>query len=109
MLNLNQQERNIMIFLITVFLSGTGINLLVRLYSPTKTISYYSRDIGKIDLNSADLDSLITVPGVGEKLAQRILDYRETRGKFSSLEELKDIKGLSGSRLEKIKEHFFLR
>lgn len=55
-----------------------------------------------VDVNSADLDALMTLPGIGPVLAQRILDYRTVNGPFRSLEELANVKGIGAKRLEAI-------
>lgn len=47
-----------------------------------------------IDLNNATLAELETLPGVGPVLAQRILDHRTTNGRFSSVDELRDVSGI---------------
>ena len=55
-----------------------------------------------IFLNSADKDDLMALPGVGELLAQRILDYRQTHGSFRSAEELLNVEGIGEKRLAEI-------
>jgi competence protein ComEA len=47
-----------------------------------------------VDLNTADLAALDTLPGVGPVLAQRILEYRTTNGPFRSVDELNDVSGI---------------
>lgn len=49
----------------------------------------------QIDLNSADADTLATLPGVGTALAQRIVDYRIVNGSFASIDELGDVGGVT--------------
>jgi len=56
---------------------------------------------GKININSADSKSLETLPGVGEKKAVLIIEYRKTH-KFKSKEELKKIKGIGEKTFQKI-------
>ena len=49
---------------------------------------------GKVNLNTATLDQLEQLPGVGPVLAQRILDWREANGHFSSVDELREVSGI---------------
>lgn len=49
---------------------------------------------GKVDLNSADVTTLETLPGVGPVLAQRIVDWRTEHGGFSSVDELGEVSGI---------------
>ena len=49
---------------------------------------------GLVDLNTADLATLETLPGVGPVLAQRILDWRTEHGRFTAVEELGEVSGI---------------
>ncbi len=49
---------------------------------------------GLVDLNRATLEELDTLPGVGPVLAQRILDWRDANGQFSSVDELQEVSGI---------------
>lgn len=55
-----------------------------------------------IDLNQADKEMLMALPGIGEVLACRILDYREENGPFSAVEQLLNVNGIGKQRLEDI-------
>jgi competence protein ComEA len=59
---------------------------------------------GPVHLNTATLEQLDALPGVGPVTAQKILDYREQHGAFSSIEELDAIPGIGPARLEQLRE-----
>jgi competence protein ComEA len=57
----------------------------------------------RIDLNQATWVELLQLPGIGESLARRILDYREQHGPFESVDELDHIKGIGPKTIEKLR------
>ena len=57
-----------------------------------------------IDLNTASLEDLMTLPRIGQTLAQRILDYRAQYGKFSAPEQLMDVDGIGETTYEGLKD-----
>lgn len=56
-----------------------------------------------LDLNRATPDELTSLPGVGPALALRIVRARETAGRFASVDDLRRVKGLSVTRLERLR------
>ena len=56
-----------------------------------------------INLNTATQQELELLPGIGKSYAQRIIEYRETIGEFTSVEELINVKGIGEKTLEKLK------
>lgn len=58
---------------------------------------------GDINVNTADLETLMTLPGVGEVIGQRIIETREAVGRFSYPEDLLLVPGIGEKRLEAIR------
>ena len=60
--------------------------------------------MAKISVNSASLDELVTLPGVGKKKAEAIIAYREKYGNFTSIEQLAEVKGIGSKMVDKLKD-----
>ena len=61
-----------------------------------------------IDINKADLNKLKSLPGIGEKTAQKILDYIKVNGNFKKLENLQKVKGIGQAKFNNIKKYIFI-
>jgi competence protein ComEA len=57
----------------------------------------------KININTADAEQLATLPGIGQVKAEAIIKYREDKGKFKNINDLKEVKGIGDKLIEKIK------
>ncbi len=57
-----------------------------------------------ININTADAQTLDSLPGVGPSTAQKIIDYRETEGAFQDINDLKKIKGIGEAKFAKLKD-----
>jgi len=63
-----------------------------------------SASMGKVNINTATASELEALPGVGEVIAQRIVDYRTANGPFGSVDELIDVSGIGESTLASMRE-----
>jgi len=109
MLGLTRQERQIILFFIITSFIGIGVSFIAKAFPRFAAASSEFQDVAKIDLNRADKNLFMIVPGIKEKLAQRIIDYRKENNGFRDVEELKQIKGISEAKYEKIKNSFCVR
>lgn len=64
--------------------------------------------LSSTDLNAADRQQLMALPGVGEVLSRRIMDYREENGGFAAVEELVRVKGIGEKTLEKVRKYVYV-
>lgn len=108
MFTLTPQERQAVSFLTIIALVGIGINCLLKHSSFARILTDIREEAVKINLNQADKEMLMGVSGIGEKTAQRIIEYRLAHGDFRHPEELRRIKGITKSRYEAIKDYFTL-
>lgn len=56
-------------------------------------------DVPPLDINTAPAEELAALPGIGEVLAGRIVDYRTANGPFETVEELTNVSGIGGKKL----------
>lgn len=61
---------------------------------------------GKVNLNTATVEQLSTVPGVGPKLAARIVEQRQKSGSFKSVQDILAVKGIGEKNLVKLQTYF---
>lgn len=62
-----------------------------------------SSEAPQVNLNSADLEQLQQLDGVGEKKAQKIIDYRTAKGQFKTIEDIKNVSGFGDKTFERLK------
>jgi competence protein ComEA len=64
---------------------------------------------GQVDINTADADTLATIPGIGPGLAERIVAFRTSNGPFASVDELLDVSGITDRRLDALLPYVIAR
>lgn len=112
--NLTQQERQIIAFIIAVAIFGIGANCFFKKYPCEEIISDHLTDskesgLDQVNLNNATIARLISLPGIGVKTAERIVEYRLENGPFSTIEQLKTVKGIGTVKFDRIKEYLVIK
>lgn len=69
----------------------------------------YSSTNNKININKATQTELETIPGVGPSTALKIINYRNANGKFSKIEDIKNISGIGDAKFESMKDYISVK
>ncbi|MGH9462982.1 MAG: ComEA family DNA-binding protein [Vicinamibacteria bacterium] len=77
-----------MLVLISVVLLGVGSNAF------SQSASTNASDEAQVNLNTATVEQLVELPGIGEAVATRIVAYRDANGSFGKIEELMNVRGI---------------
>lgn len=87
-----------------------GCAAIVCVSAATPQVSYAQQEQAPVaapkttvNLNTATIEQLTTLPGIGPKTAERILEYRTKNGSFKKIEELMNIKGIGEKNFLKLK------
>lgn len=87
------------LLVVTLFIGfGVTANPLAQEVHTDEVANIITDELQPIDINSAPIEQLTLLPGVGQKKAQAIIDHRQTHGRFDSLESLLQVKGI-GERI----------
>ncbi|MBI2429412.1 MAG: helix-hairpin-helix domain-containing protein [Ignavibacteriales bacterium] len=124
-----KNEQKVFLFLSAVFLSGVAIKVYKTYVIPqaVQQFDYSASDsvfnersrlliedtltasskgvLRKININTATKTELMTLPGIGEATAERIMLYREEKGSFKQINEMRKVKGIGEKKFEKLKPH----
>lgn len=103
----NQKHREGLFFLLCLAATGICAGLAFRFAVPlqaqtpqtlpdTKALAEYTQ----VELNTADADALCTLPGVGPRNAQAILDYRAQHGSFAQVEDAAQVPGITQAMVD---------
>ena len=108
MLNLTKQERTVLLFLAAVVLVGSLLQIVSKKFASFSrffefTQQRYSQN--KINLNTADLQTLKKVSYIGDSTARAILEARRQKGGFKTVDDLLAVKGIGSRKFEIIKPY----
>jgi comEA protein len=114
------QERTVVIILASLWMLGiavkaakdhfnSGTDQITLIGSNADVVDFYAglneQDIesaGKVDINTAEMEELKSLPGIGEKTAEKIINKRNELGAFSLLEDLMLVHGIGQKTFEKL-------
>ena len=97
MFYLTKQERMVVLALAFVLFLGAMVQYAFQKYPQIKDfVNFADSDFAyeKVNVNKADADELEAIPYIGKMTAKNIIDFREKNGKFTSVENLKKVKGV---------------
>lgn len=95
--------KSLVAFISAVVVSLSAVSFTQAETSPSETKPKVEQQVPKADkvnLNTADVDDLMTLKGVGAKKAEAIVAWRKENGQFKSIEQLMDVKGIGESIFE---------
>jgi len=78
------------------------IAVLVPATSPVAAVPP-AKAASKVNLNRASADELQILPGIGPVLAQRMVDWRKAHGRYRTVDDLQEVKGIGRKRLEQLR------
>ena len=87
-----------------VMVSLLALSMLILWMSPAVPARPgNSRDGGTVNINAASVEELVQLPRVGQKVAERIISYREAHGGFKKVEDIKIVQGIGDKVFEMIR------
>ena len=91
--------RMIMAAVAAIALSATALNAQTKTPAPKPAATAAA----PVNLNTATAEQLATIPGVGPRMAERIIDYRQKNGGFKKIEDLMNVSGVGEKSFLKMK------
>ena len=104
MISFTKQERTVLFCLALIMFAGSMVGYAFKQYPQLKDIvNVVDGDelYPKVDINTATYEELVALPYIGPYTGEQIVYYRQTQGPFTSLEQLKQVKGVKEKNFEK--------
>lgn len=111
MMNFTKEERFVLITLAGVLWISSVLRFSLKKYPQLHDIVNFidtEKVYAKVDVNTASLEELINIPYIGPYTAERIIEYRQEKGPFTSLEEIKSVKGVKEKNFKKFSAYLRL-
>ena len=108
MLCFTPQERTVLCALAVIILTGSSLHYAFKKYPQLKdsvNLIESDRIYPKVDLNTASLDELISIPYIGTYTAQNIIQYRKENGLFTNIIQVKSVKGIRDKNYTKFAKY----
>ena len=92
----------------------SNLEIKRRVLELSDSFAYVKKDISSlaeksININTAGINELTMLPGIGEKTAEKIIELRIERGRFKRIEELMDVKGIGEAKFNKMKKFLYVQ
>lgn len=103
---MNNKEKNILLIILIALLCAATGKIIYTIHTQVVFTNNTDKTLLnklKINLNTASVKTLCLLPGIGEKRAQKIIEYRKLNNGFSNIDEITKVKGIGKKRLEKMK------
>lgn len=116
MFNLERREIVLVLALTSLLIAGIAL----RVYTRSHTVTVFERvpldpsltgtamtaeDTARVNINEAGIEELMKLKGIGKVLATRIVEYRSTRGQFTTSDDIMKVKGVNRKLLDRIKDY----
>lgn len=123
-LSLTPTERRVLLFLAGTLVAGAAIRYYQEAFPPEWKFDYHAADSSfaayqqriaadtaeaavlrgrPLNINTASTAELLSLPGIGRTLAERIVKHREQAGRFTAVDDLQSVKGINRKKFEKLK------